>query len=72
MSITLFTSDTCAYCPIVKNQLKSKGIEYSHVNVDDSPELASEHGIMSVPSIVDENNQVYRGLQESLKKVDEI
>lgn len=72
MNITLFTSTNCAYCPIAKNQLEAKNIEYSHVNIDDSPELASEHEIMSVPSIVDENNQVYRGLQECLRKIDEI
>ena len=70
MKLTLFTSETCAFCPVVKSQLVEKKVDFDLVSIDDSPELASEHGIMSVPSIVDSDNQVHRGLQASLKVVD--
>ena len=72
LSITLFTSSTCAYCPIVKNQLASKGVEYTEVSIDDYKELATQHNILTVPTILDENDEVFRGLQDSLKKINEI
>lgn len=69
MELTLFTSTNCAYCPIVKNQLETKGVDYHLVNVDDNPELASQLGIMSVPTIVDEEENIFTGLNKSLEKI---
>lgn len=41
-SIVIYTTNTCAYCVMVKKWLNSKNIEYSEVNLDDHPERATE------------------------------
>lgn len=41
-NITIFTTNTCAYCVMVKRWLGSKGIEYDEVNLDQSPERQQE------------------------------
>ena len=51
--ITVFTTNTCAYCAMVKRFLDSKGAQYEVVNLDDSPERQAEvfakSGAMTVP-----------------------
>lgn len=51
--ITVFTTNTCAYCKMVKQFLTSKGKEYEVVNLDDNPEkrqeLFEKTGAMTVP-----------------------
>jgi glutaredoxin 3 len=37
-NITIFTTTTCAYCPMVKKYLGAKGLAYDEVNLDESPE----------------------------------
>lgn len=41
-NITIFTTNTCAYCVMVKRWLGSKGISYEEVNLDQSPERQQE------------------------------
>ncbi len=36
--ITVYTTNTCAYCLMVKKYLDSKGYEYKVVNLDEQPE----------------------------------
>ena len=40
--ITIYSSRTCPYCNKLKNYLKSKGIEYEDVLLDEQPEKAVE------------------------------
>jgi len=40
--ITIYSSRTCPYCNMLKNYLKSKGIEYEDVLLDEQPEKAVE------------------------------
>lgn len=51
--ITVFTTNTCAYCKMVKQFLTLKGKEYKVVNLDDNPEkrqeLFEKTGAMTVP-----------------------
>ena len=51
--ITVFTTSTCAYCPMVKKFLDSKGISYDVVNLDEQPEKQQEvyqkSGALTVP-----------------------
>lgn len=51
--ITVFTTNTCAYCKILKQYLTMKGKEFSVVNLDESPEkrqeLFEKTGAMTVP-----------------------
>lgn len=41
-NITIFTTNTCAYCVMVKRWLGSKGISYDEVNLDQNPERQQE------------------------------
>ncbi len=57
--ITVFTTNTCAYCVMVKRFLDSKGAAYEVVNLDDQPERQAEifakSGAMTVPVTVIEH-----------------
>lgn len=51
--ITVFTTNTCAYCAMVKRFLDSKGLTYDVVNLDEQPERQAEvlakSGALTVP-----------------------
>jgi glutaredoxin len=55
-NITIFTTNTCAYCGMVKKWLGAKGISYEEVNLDENPERQKEafelSGQLSVPITV--------------------
>lgn len=57
--ITIYTTNTCAYCVMVKKFLKIKGHEYDEINLDEHPERRQEavdlSGVMTVPVTVIEN-----------------
>ncbi len=54
--ITVYTTNTCAYCVMVKKYLTSKGQEYEVVNLDQHPEerqkVIDMSGAMTVPVTV--------------------
>lgn len=54
--ITIYTTNTCAYCVMVKKWLKAKGHTYSEVNLDENPSRQQEalemSGAMTVPVTV--------------------
>jgi len=41
-NITIFTTDTCAYCGMVKRYLGAKGHKYDEVNLDMHPHRQAE------------------------------
>lgn len=51
--ITVYTTSTCAYCPMVKEWLKKKELDYEEVVLDKQPERQQEmmekSGQMAVP-----------------------
>ena len=51
--ITVFTTNTCAYCAMVKKYLDGKGVSYDVVNLDEQPEKQAEvyakSGALTVP-----------------------
>ena len=55
-NITIFTTTTCAYCPMVKKYLGAKGLAYNEVNLDQNPERQQEalalSGALTVPVTV--------------------
>ncbi len=55
-NITIFTTNTCAYCGMVKKWLHAKGYEYEEVNLDQNPDRQKEafevSGALSVPVTV--------------------
>lgn len=52
-NITIFTTNTCSYCVMVKKWLGSKGFTYDEVNLDTNPERQKEafelSGQLTVP-----------------------
>lgn len=52
-NITIFTTNTCAYCVMVKKWLNAKGYDYEEVNLDQNPDRQKEafemSGTLSVP-----------------------
>ncbi len=55
-TITVYTTNSCASCAMVKRWLKSKNLDYQEVNVEDKPEKQEEmlrlSGRMIVPVTV--------------------
>lgn len=41
-NITIYTTNTCAYCPMVKKWLQAKGFNYDEVNVETNPDRQKE------------------------------
>lgn len=54
--ITVYTTNSCAYCGMVKKYLGNKGHEYEEVNLDQYPERQKEalelSGALTVPVTV--------------------
>lgn len=54
--ITIFTTNTCSYCGMVKRFLDSKGLNYEVVNLEEYPERQAEalslSGSLTVPITV--------------------
>lgn len=68
--ITIFTTNTCSYCAMVKKYLDMKGQKYDVVNLDEHPERNQEAlevsgGALTVPITVitkqDDTKQVVVG-----------
>lgn len=55
-NITIFTTNTCAYCAMVKKYLGAKGMTWDEVNLDEHPERQAEalqiSGALTVPVTV--------------------
>jgi glutaredoxin 3 len=55
-NITVYTTNTCAYCVMVKKYLTSKGQKYEVVNLDEHPEerqkVIALSGAQTVPVTV--------------------
>jgi glutaredoxin 3 len=68
-NITIFTTNTCAYCVMVKKYLGAKGHQYDVINLDEHPERQAEalalSGALTVPVTVvtkhDDTQQVVVG-----------
>lgn len=54
--VTIFTTNTCSYCHMVKRFLGSKGIGYEEINLDLNPSRQEEalklSGALTVPVTV--------------------
>lgn len=72
-NITIFTTNTCAYCGMVKKWLDAKGHSYDVVNLDTNPERQAEalalSGALTVPVTVvtkqDDSKEVVIGFNLS-------
>jgi glutaredoxin 3 len=54
--VTVYTTEPCAFCARAKGLLKSRGVEFSEINLSKDPagrlELAQRTGMMSFPQVV--------------------
>lgn len=52
-NITIYTTSTCSYCPMVKQYLKSKGLPYDEVDLEKNPDQQAKvykmSGALTVP-----------------------
>jgi glutaredoxin 3 len=66
--ITVYTTEPCPYCARVKGLLKSRGLEFSEVNLSKDPEgrveLAKRTGMMTFPQVIVEG-QLVGGFNET-------
>lgn len=55
-NVTIYTTNTCAYCVMVKKWLSAKGHTYEEVNLDENPDRQAEamelSGALTVPVTV--------------------
>jgi len=55
-NITIYTTNTCSYCGMVKRFLDSKGLRYQVINLEEHPEHQAEalsmSGSLTVPITV--------------------
>jgi glutaredoxin 3 len=71
--ITIYTTNTCAYCGMVKKWLGAKGHAYNIINLDEHPEKQAEalqiSGALTVPITVvtkqDDSKEVIVGFNLS-------
>lgn len=54
--VTIYTTNTCAYCKAVKDYLTQKDVSYQEINLDDEParrqDLLELSGQLAVPVTV--------------------
>lgn len=68
-NVTVFTTNTCAYCGMVKKFLHAKGVNYDEINLDEKPDKQKEafelSGQLAVPvtvvTKVDDSKEVVVG-----------
>jgi glutaredoxin 3 len=55
-SVTVYTTEPCAYCARVKGLLKARGVQYEEINLSRDPdgrlELAQRTGMMTFPQVI--------------------
>jgi len=55
-AVTVYTTDPCSFCARAKGMLRTRGIDYTEVNLSKDPdgrmELVRHTGMMSFPQVV--------------------
>ncbi|MGA9876195.1 MAG: glutaredoxin domain-containing protein [Solirubrobacteraceae bacterium] len=71
--ITVYTTEPCSFCARVKGLLRSRGLEFSEVNLSKDPagrmELVSRTGMMTFPQVL-VGEQLLGGFSETLTAVE--
>jgi thioredoxin-like negative regulator of GroEL len=71
MQVLVFGAPWCASCKILKKQLEGKafdGFEIEHVDIETSPEIATQYSVMSLPTVVVPETGLIRRGNLSLKQ----
>ena len=65
--IYMFSTTHCTKCPEVKEALSKKDVEVEYKDAEETPELAMKYLVMSVPTIVNiDNDKTYWGQEQCL------
>lgn len=70
----VLSAQWCTKCPMVKNMLEGNGIEYTNIDIDESPEIAGSLEVMSIPTIVemvDGEPSIHTGQQACLQFINQ-
>jgi glutaredoxin len=69
MTYKLFTTNTCAYCPMVKKLLEYKKKDYQVIDVTDNEserlQLVLRYGALTVPVLVRDDGEFAIGYNQS-------
>ena len=69
MKFILFTTQTCAFCPQLKNYLNSKSVKYETIDItndrETSLELQKKYRALTVPVLVREDGEFMVGINMS-------
>lgn len=60
--ITVFTTNTCGYCGMIKSYLKHRNVTYKEINITEDPKKRQEvfelSGAMTVPvTLIEKDNE---------------
>lgn len=69
MTYKIFGAPWCANCVQTKIQLDVLCVQYEYINIDDHPEIAAEHKIRGLPTLIDANGNRAVGLLKILELV---
>ncbi len=69
MKYTIFGAVWCGNCNATKQQLDAIGVEYNYVDIDQQHQLAVEHNIRSLPTLISEDGQRAVGLLKIMELV---
>lgn len=67
--IKIFGAPWCGNCVQTKIQLDVLCVQYEYINIDENPELAAEHTIRSLPTMIDGNGNRAIGMVKILELV---
>ena len=71
--ITVYTTEPCAFCARVKGLLRTRGLEFSEINLSKDPagrmELVNRTGMMTFPQVLI-GEQLLGGFTETLTAVE--
>lgn len=69
-NVDIYSSDTCTYCHLAKEFFKNNNIEYTEHNISkdmDARKTLMKKGVMSVPFIIINNEEVLGFDEEKIK-----
>lgn len=62
MKHKLFSAQWCGNCKVTKQNLTEMGIEFEYIDIDTNHDLAVEHNIRSLPTLITVDGQRAVGL----------
>jgi thioredoxin-like negative regulator of GroEL len=74
MKILKFYSDTCGPCKVLDNNLKTAGVEYTAVDVndDENAPLLEKYDIRTIPVLIKEDNGIVIGKHHGIMTVGQL